>query len=292
MLFETNGLNLHNVDLLGEELGDTWLSFKKCITDYNTNIFKESFNLIKISLPETTLGMQINGVLINESLTVTEQIYEIRSMLITNIIDIAVQMGIKIDVDATTIDSLPILTNIVDAVYTLDGYEDLLSLSAILEDKDTHPVDRFISLLETIYNIDDLSYYENLIMEVSEYTLETIRLSLISPDATVEVPNEVKTRVIANKAFLKDTLAAFHVTHGGNMGGSFATLLNTFQSDLPELRESDPKRYIKELVGLSLLSDISNGGLVDELSTRITTDFQDAQLLFYADDVIKQLNLG
>ena len=76
------------------------------------------------------------------------------------------------------------------------------------------------------------------------------------------------------------------------MGGSFATLLNTFQSDLPELRESDPKRYIKELVGLSLLSDISNGGLVDELSTRITTDFQDAQLLFYADDVIKQLNLG
>ncbi len=292
MLFEQNGLDLTGESLLTDDLGDTWLAFTKSITDHNTYIFNTGYNLIRISDPNTTVGLTINEILIDESRGVTEQTFAIRNLIITNIINIAQDMGITIDVDNVTIDDLPTLCKIVDLVYILDGFEDLLSLSAVLESKDLDPVDRFVRLIELYYDEDDLNAYQYLITDVNERTLEAIRLSLINHEHD-ELPVEktVKDRILKNKAFLRNTLAWKHITDGGNIGGSFNILTADFKPELTLHEDADKVEYIRQVVALALVSDLANGEILDAVSQLISVTITDPVVLFKADALIEGLNL-
>ncbi len=292
MLFEQDGLDLTDASLLTVDLGDTWLAFTKSITDHNTYIFNTSYNLIRISDPYTTGGLTIDEILSDECRGVTEQTCAIRNLLITNIINIARDMGITVDVDNLTINDLPTLCKIVDLIYILDGFEDLLSLSAVLESKDLDPVDRFIRLIEIYYDEDDLNPYQYLITGVSERTLETIRMSLISHENDeLPVEKNIKDRILNNKDFLRGTLAWKHVTEGGNIGGSFNVLIADFKPELTAHEDNDHVEYIRQVVSLAVVSDLADGQLLDAVSQLISVTIVDPVVLFKADTLIEGLKL-
>ena len=291
MIFEKRAIDLTEASILTSELGETWLAFAKSITEFNFNTFDKAYNLIAISQEETTVQNQILEILIDEGMTVTEQTNAVRDILIANSIQIITELGIEIDKDQITIDHLPLLTNIIDVAYILDGYEDLLSLSVILEAADLETKDRFIMVIEKLLDLEDTSLYEMIISDVSEHLLEVLRTSLINPDADIEVPQYVSDRVRGNKEFLRGTLAWEHVVSAGKLGIGWLVIYKYYLDRLNEMKENEPKKYIKEIICLMLCSGITNESFLDKLSARLGEDFSDVESLYYADGLVKKLGL-
>lgn len=291
MIFENNAIDLTGVQLLSVEIGETWDNFGKCITESNYNIFNRAFNLIQVSDEDTTAGAEILHILIDEGLSVTEQTFEIRDLLITNIIEIITRLGITIDKDQLDINSLPVLCNLVDVVYILDGYEDLLSLSVILEAEDIPNADRFIMLISKVFSIDDMSDYECLITDVSEMTLLVIKRSLVSPDAEIPVPDWILSRIKKNKEFFKGTLAWEHVTQGGGLGLTWETLKSFYKDRLEDVKSKDQKQGIKDTVALMVLTNITDTDFLDRVTKEITEEYADLKKIFFADKLVKEMGI-
>lgn len=291
MIFEKNGLDLTDKSLLTDDLGDTWLAFAASITDFNTYTFNTSYNLISISDPQSTIGGTILELLIDESTTTTEKTIAVRNVLFTNIISLVRNFGIVIDEDMLTINHLPALNTIIDLIYTLDGFEDLLSISEVLESSDMDPVDRFIRVLSIINDLDDVSVYEHLIMSVSLFTLDTLRLSLVSYDQDVPVHVDVAKRIRGNRPFLAGTLAWSHIVNGGNIGGAYSLLINAYQKELTDIEATDPEKFIKEVTAFAVISELESAEILEQVNKEISTTITDPKIIFKADKMISGLKL-
>lgn len=291
MLLEANAVDLTDRSLLSVEIGGLWDNFKLSITDHNAYCLDTSYNLIRISDPNTLVGQIIQTMLVDESTDVSMKLADIRNLLITNIIGLISQAGIKIDEDMVNVNQLPLLNSILDLIYILNGFEDLLSLSEVLESSDIPTVDRFIRVLALVNDLDDTTDYEELILDVSETLIEVLRRSLITHDDVIPLNPLIRDRILNNKPFLKGTLAGEHLLQGGNFGGSLATLIKSWANELSAVESDNQAHYVKEIIALAILSDVTDGELLNEVNRLITDVVIDPSVLFKADAYIKSLNL-
>lgn len=288
-------VNLTGVNLLQEDLGDTWSSYKLAITPENAELMETLYNLIVITDPETVLGLTISTILIDESLDTSQQKDLLFDIFLNNIIEMLTKFGITLDMDYVEPNSLRTLYEITDILYIIDNYEDLQSISELLETKDLDPKDRFIELFRKIHDLDpddpkleDLTY---LILECTENLMETLRLGLIVLDAEPEIPEYVKLRVLANRDFLENTVAVKHVRNNGRLGMGFLSLLNFYANELETAMQISPEHYVKELFGFVLISETPNDVFWDQLKQIIEENISDLTLIFKAEKVAEKIKL-
>ena len=179
----------------------------------------------------------------------------------------------------------------------MDGYEDLIGLRDSLEAMDIPPVDRFL-LVFGKYVGDEvpLDTYELLIQDVSEVTLTTIRNNLAGEDLSVSLPDNIVKRVKGNLVTIQDTLAYHHIKNNGQLGGSVESFINFFQDELVGLLENDPEdpmpiQYIRELIGIYLISDLNNNQVRDQLLGRVHEVYTNHLALIKAEELVNHLVL-
>ncbi|QGZ14391.1 putative virion structural protein [Photobacterium phage PDCC-1] len=288
-------VDLTNVDLLTKDLGEPWINFTKAITPENAELIQRVYTLLVLADEENVLVSTIANILSDDDSAVVEQKAVILELLLNNIIEQLVKFGITIDLEYVEANKLDTLYQITDVIYLLNGYEDLQSLSEILEQRDLSPKDRFIEVFRKLYDyepttpiIEDLEY---LILECSEYLMETLRISLIVSDGVPDVPEFVKLRIKTNVAFLEGTVAAKHVRNNGQLGMGFLTLLGFYALELDAAMKTSPEHYIKELFGFSLISETPNDKFWDQIKQVIEENVEEVTLLYRAERLAEEIML-
>lgn len=288
-------MDVTNVDLLTKDLGEPWINFSQAITPENAELIQKVYTLLVLADEENVLVSSIANILSDDDSAVIEQKAVILELLLNNIIEQLVKFGITVDLEYVEANKLHVLYQITDVIYLLNGYEDLQGLSEILEMRDLPPKDRFIELFRKMYDhdamdpiIDDLNY---LILECSEYLMETLRISLIVADAVPETPDFIKLRIKTNVGFLNDTVAAKHVRNNGQLGMGFLTLLSFYRMELEQAMATSPEHYIKELFGFALISELSNDQFWDQIKQVIEENVEEVQLLYRSEQLAEQIKL-
>lgn len=295
MINELPAVDITNLDLLTKDLGEPWINFSKAITPENAMLMTRVYTLLALADEESVLAGTISNILADDDLTVVEQKATILELLLNNIIDQLVKFGVTVDLDYVEANSLDTLYQITDVIYLLNGYEDLQGLSEILEMRDLDPKDRFLEIFRKLYDyepnakiMEDLEY---LILDCSEYLMETLRISLIVADGVPDVPEFVKLRIKTNVGFLNGTVAAKHVRNNGQIGMGFLTLLGFYQLELQAAMNKSPEDYVNELFGFAIISETPNSLFWDRLKQVIEENVEDVTLLYRAEQVLEQIML-
>lgn len=171
-------IDLGDRNLAVENLGEMWQDFAARLMPEAAILFKDAYNLISISLPENGNDIQITNILIDESLETPDTVMHIRKLLIDSIVDCLQMMGIIIDYDYVSPDSLKDLVHILDTIYTLDGMDDLMQLVEILDDELIDAKERFIRVIERVEPNYDLENFPYMIKEVSPNVTKGILIGL------------------------------------------------------------------------------------------------------------------
>ncbi|BAW98317.1 phage protein [Vibrio phage pTD1] len=283
------------MELLTKDLGQPWVNYGMWLTPETRDLIERVYTLLAITDEENVLVSTIANILADDDTTPLEQKAIILELLLNNIIEQLVKFGITVDLDYVEANKLDVLYRVTDVIYLLNGYEDLQGLSEILEMRDLPPKDRFIELFRKLYDynstdpiMDDLEY---LILECSEYLIETLRISLIVSDGIAEVPEFVVKRIRNNVTFINDTLAGKHVRNNGTIGMGFLTLLSFYHLELASIISTSPERYVKELFGFSLISETPNDRFWDQIKQVVEENVEDVTLLYRAEKVAEQIKL-
>ena len=300
-------------DLAASIVGGAWIDFKQSIPEAQAKILVHAFNLILLAdpgAPETgemdedtiaghptsMLPVQINNLLVDEAVSLSNKKLYVYQMIIDNIMMLLTGIGFTLDEDYVNPEMLPYLCKIGHFFYDMQGYEDLIGIANSLESQDIDPVDRFILVLQRYLGEDtDMTNYEMLIQDVSEVTLKAIRDNLAEEDLSVGLPQALIARVKNNLEVIKDTLAYNHIRNNGQLGGSLESFLNFFAQELKPIQEDlegeNVLIYLKELIGFYLVSDINNDAIKEGL-LQITYELIDNHLLLIkAESLINQLVL-
>lgn len=281
-------IDLGDRNLAVENLGDMWQDFAARLMPEAAILFKDAYNLISISLPENGNDIQITNILIDESLETSDTVMHIRKLLIDSIVDCLQMMGIIIDYDYVSPDSLKDLVHILDIIYTLDGMDDLMQLVDILDDELIDAKERFIRVIERVEPDYDLENFPYMIKEVSPNVTKgiLIGLNILDNDDTEYMEPTIKRRVQANKEFLKETLAWEHITKGGASTLSLEVLMTLFVSDLGIKLTENKLDYFKQVLSLMLISDLTDGqiksqyfGLLEEVAENMDEIYKAQTLL-------------
>ena len=254
-------IDLGDRNLAVENLGEMWQDFAARLMPEAAILFKDAYNLISISLPENGNDIQITNILIDESLETSDTIMHIRKLLIDSIVDCLQMMGIIIDYDYVSPDSLKDLVHILDTIYTLDGMDDLMQLVEILDDELIDAKERFIRVIEKVEPDYDLENFPYMIKEVSPNVTKgiLIGLNILDNDDTEYMEPTIKRRVQTNKEFLKETLGWEHIINGGASTLSLEVLMTLFVSDLGIKLTGNKLDYFKNVLSLMLISDLTDG---------------------------------
>lgn len=281
-------IDLGDRNLAVENLGEMWQDFAARLMPEAAILFKDAYNLISISLPENGNDIQITNILIDESLETSNTIMHIRKLLIDSIVDCLQMMGIIIDYDYVSPDSLKDLVHILDTIYTLDGMDDLMQLVEILDDELIDAKERFIRVIEKVEPDYDLENFPYMIKEVSPNVTKgiLIGLNILDNDDTEYMEPTIKRRVQTNKEFLKETLGWEHIINGGASTLSLEVLMTLFVSDLGIKLTGNKLDYFKNVLSLMLISDLTDGqiksqyfALVEEVSENMDEVYKAQTLL-------------
>ncbi|UVD32280.1 hypothetical protein [Vibrio phage phiKT1028] len=288
-------LDLTNVELLTKDLGQPWINFGAWLTPETRDLIERVYTLLTIADEENVLVSNIANILADDDTAAIEQKAIILELLLNNIIEQLVKFGITIDLDHVEANKLDTLYQALDVIYLLNGYEDLQGLSEVLELSELSPKDRFIEVFRKLYDheptapiMDDLGY---LILECSEYLMETLRISLIISDGIPDTPEFVVKRIRANVSFLNGTLAGKHVRNNGTVGMGFLTLLSFYHLELASIMANSSEHYVKELFGFSLISETPNDRFWDQIKQVIEENIEDVTLIYRAEKVAEEINL-
>lgn len=272
-------IDLTNVDLGVENLGEMWLDFIERCTPEHATQYNQAYNLIAISFPDSFIDSTITHYLIDESISTPDLMAHIRILFINTIIDALQMMGIIIDKDWIDPNSLPELIIILDTIYLADGMTDLIGLVDTLNDEEADAKERFIRVVRMTqpqYQMENMEYY---IKEVSSNTIRglMIGLNIIDEDDASWVDPDLQKRIKANKEFLKGTFGGQHIINGGGLGQEFEGYYKVFSNDLAKLLiDGKTEAYMTNILSLLIISSVTDGaiggtytGLVEEYSTTI-----------------------
>ena len=286
-------IDLGDRNLAVENLGDMWQDFAARLMPEAAILFKDAYNLISISLPENGNDIQITNILIDESLETSDTIMHIRKLLIDSIVDCLQMMGIIIDYDYVSPDSLKDLVHILDTIYTLDGMDDLMQLVEILDDELIDAKERFIRVIERIEPDYDLENFPYMIKEVSPNVTKgiLIGLNILDNDDTEYMEPTIKRRVQTNKEFLKETLAWEHITKGGVSTLSLEVLMTLFVSDLGIKLTENKLEYFKQILSLMLISDLTDGQIKSQYFALLEEVAENMDEIYKAQTLLEKVKL-
>lgn len=286
-------IDLGDRNLAVENLGEMWQDFAARLMPEAAILFKDAYNLISISLPENGNDIQITNILIDESLETSDTVMHIRKLLIDTIVDCLQMMGIIIDYDYVSPDSLKDLVHILDTIYTLDGMDDLMQLVEILDDELIDAKERFIRVIERVEPDYDLENFPYMIKEVSPNVTKgiLIGLNILDNDDTEYMEPTIKRRVQANKEFLKETLAWEHITKGGASTLSLEVLMTLFVSDLGIKLTEDKLDYFKQVLSLMLISDLTDGQIKSQYFALLEEVAENMDEIYKAQTLLEKVKL-
>lgn len=286
-------IDLGDRNLAVENLGDMWQDFAARLMPEAAILFKDAYNLISISLPENGNDIQITNILIDESLETSDTVMHIRKLLIDSIVDCLQMMGIIIDYDYVSPDSLKDLVHILDIIYTLDGMDDLMQLVEILDDELIDAKERFIRVIERVEPNYDLENFPYMIKEVSPNVTKgiLIGLNILDNDDTEYMEPTIKRRVQANKEFLRETLAWEHITKGGASTLSLEVLMTLFVSDLGIKLTENKLDYFKQVLSLMLISDLTDGQIKSQYYALLEEVAENMDEIYKAQTLLEKVKL-
>lgn len=286
-------IDLGDRNLAVENLGEMWQDFAARLMPEAAILFKDAYNLISISLPENGNDIQITNILIDESLETSDTIMHIRKLLIDSIVDCLQMMGIVIDYDYVSPDSLKDLVHILDAIYTLDGMDDLMQLVEILDDELIDAKERFIRVIEKVEPDYDLENFPYMIKEVSPNVTKgiLIGLNILDNDDTEYMEPTIKRRVQTNKEFLKETLGWEHIINGGASTLSLEVLMTLFVSDLGIKLTENKLDYFKNVLSLMLISDLTDGQIKSQYFALVEEVAENMDEVYKAQTLLEKVKL-
>lgn len=286
-------IDLGDRNLAVENLGDMWQDFAARLMPEAAILFKDAYNLISISLPENGNDIQITNILIDESLETSDTVMHIRKLLIDSIVDCLQMMGIIIDYDYVSPDSLKDLVHILDIIYTLDGMDDLMQLVEILDDELIDAKERFIRVIERVEPNYDLENFPYMIKEVSPNVTKgiLIGLNILDNDDTEYMEPTIKRRVQVNKEFLRETLAWEHITKGGASTLSLEVLMTLFVSDLGIKLTENKLDYFKQVLSLMLISDLTDGQIKSQYYALLEEVVENMDEIYKAQTLLEKVKL-
>lgn len=286
-------IDLGDRNLAVENLGEMWQDFAARLMPEAAILFKDAYNLISISLPENGNDIQITNILIDESLETSDTIMHIRKLLIDSIVDCLQMMGIIIDYDYVSPDSLKDLVHILDTIYTLDGMDDLMQLVEILDDELIDAKERFIRVIEKVEPDYDLENFPYMIKEVSPNVTKgiLIGLNILDNDDTEYMEPTIKRRVQTNKEFLKETLGWEHIVNGGASTLSLEVLMTLFVSDLGIKLTENKLDYFKNVLSLMLISDLTDGQIKSQYFALVEEVTENMDEVYKAQTLLEKVKL-
>ena len=286
-------IDLGDRNLAVENLGEMWQDFAARLMPEAAILFKDAYNLISISLPENGNDIQITNILIDESLETSDTIMHIRKLLIDSIVDCLQMMGIIIDYDYISPDSLKDLVHILDSIYTLDGMDDLMQLVEILDDELIDAKERFIRVIEKVEPDYDLENFPYMIKEVSPNVTKgiLIGLNILDNDDTEYMEPTIKRRVQTNKEFLKETLGWEHIINGGASTLSLEVLMTLFVSDLGIKLTENKLDYFKNVLSLMLISDLTDGQIKSQYFALVEEVAENMDEVYKAQTLLEKVKL-
>lgn len=292
MIIENNSVDLTGVNLLVDDVGGLALSFLNHVTEANAIRLIHGYNLIKVADPDTMLGSMVTDILMDESVELTLQKDTLLRLMLTNIIKLLNGSSVFINTDEVDFPDYDLLYNTLNLFTVIEGIEDLLGLSLILENQSVPPLERFIQLYSAVYMEEDVSVLDRLyilIKDVSEVTLEALRLSLIMPALDDIIPDVLVARVKANKDLLNKSFVGDYIRSCGSIGSTLPNLLSYFKDDLDRL--IDPVyefkiHYYAALLGIIIISDVNNDSVLEEFSKLTKDTVEDMDLLMEIDKLV------
>ena len=286
-------IDLGDRNLAVENLGEMWQDFAARLMPEAAILFKDAYNLISISLPENGNDIQITNILIDESLETSDTIMHIRKLLIDSIVDCLQMMGIIIDYDYVSPDSLKDLVHILDTIYTLDGMDDLMQLVEILDDELIDAKERFIRVIGKVEPDYDLENFPYMIKEVSPNVTKgiLIGLNILDNDDTEYMEPTIKRRVQTNKEFLKETLGWEHIINGGASTLSLEVLMTLFVSDLGIKLTGNKLDYFKNVLSLMLISDLTDGQIKSQYFALVEEVAENMDEVYKAQTLLEKVKL-
>lgn len=323
MLIETDEVVLLDdaEDLAESLVGGIWTEFKRGIPEPQAKILVEGFNLIILSNPpeeslldedpnevldgdpdavtavtSSLLPNMVTNLLVDESLTTSQQKMGVYALITNNIIETLLKMGFELNEDEANSDKLVPMCRILKFFYEMDSYEDLIGIADLLMSTDIDPTQRFLLAMQKyLGENEDLTEYETLLVDVSEVTLKTIADNLKLGEVSEAMPETLVNRVRANADFIRGTLAFNHVINNGQLGGPVESFIAFFGDDLNRLME-DPteanvREYARELAGIYLISEVNTPVLKEKLLEFLYTIITDHMTLIHVETYLSQLVL-
>lgn len=286
-------LDLSNVDLAAENIGETWLNFQDMCTEYAAIQFRDAYNLINITFPENFLDVEITNILIDESIETSDRIMKIRQLFIFNLISCLQEIGVVIDMEYVDPNSLKDLIYIMDSFYTFDQMDDLLGLVDILDDELIDTKERLIQVLTKLDPSVDTENFCYLIKEVAPNVTKglMVGLNIIPDDDTEYMEPSLKRRVIANKPFLKGSLAEQHVKNDGGVGLDIEVLMNLFINELGQKLINNQEEYLKEVLGLLIIANVTDSQLHSQYLSMVEQLGLDIKTVYKAQNLLEEVIL-
>ncbi|QDH47093.1 hypothetical protein PQC07_gp204 [Aeromonas phage D3] len=292
-------IDLTNANLASDNLGEMWDDFAVRCTPEAAIQLQDAYNLITLSLEcvpggnNGFLDTNITTVLIDEGYDTPDTIQAVRKILIYALVDCLQAMGIMIDMDYIGPDELVILTKILDTIYTVDGIEDILGLSDVLEDEGIDPKERFIQVMALVDPLMDQEKLPYVIKDVSVDVTKgmLIGLNILSTDDDQYMEPFFKKRLVANKAFLKGTIGERHIVDGGGVQQQLDIYMNLFAAEVGEMMLNNPVEYIKNMISIMLLTPMTGAEIEGAVMSLINDVSETTEIMYRAQAVLKEVNL-
>jgi len=282
-------------NLADSAIGGLWVNFRQTLIPAQAKELDQSFNLIMLANPDSIMPSLISEALVDEYPEQAQRKQTVYTIITYNLIELIEGLGIKL-FDEVGEDKLRYLHNLASLFFELEEYEDLIGLRGLLGSFDIPPVNRLLQMMAIYWGEDeDLSEYECMIEDVSEVTLKSVSDSLFNPEDIDTAPKPIQDRIVANREFLKGTIAWRHITSNGELGGSVKSFLTFFETDLRALLGEDTSdgfvAFAREVIGFFIISEINSDVLKDKVSQYLYTMISDMHAMMRVESLIKQVVL-
>lgn len=287
----TDMIDLTNTDLGVENLGESWTDFIERCTKEQAKVFNESYNLITISFPNSFLDNDLTNLFIDEGLDTSDLISHVRQLFIVSIVDALQIMGIIIDMDYVTMDSLHELNIVLDTIYMADGITDLIGLVDLLHYEDFTAKDRFIGVMKLIQPQFDFSNMDYMIKDVSINTIRglLIGINVIDEDDETFLDPQLKKRINNNKPFFTGTLAYAHIINAGGLGQDFSSYSKLFVNELGTILVDNPCKYLKNIMSLMLISAMTDEEIIAHFETLAESVSTSVEELYTCNKILEEI---
>lgn len=196
-------------------------------------------------------------IISNQDFTNDEILYKTREVLLNYSKDTMYKFSITPSEEA----ELNTLTTIINALLTLPEYGDIDSIQYILQ-KEQVCVDTLCDLVELIEDIT----WENVALAIDAVDDSLIAKinQVVNEVDVIERPKNIDSIITRVKKYLEsETVFVYNkaLRSGVVLGSDIVTIMEVCEAELSNLLTS-PDQFIKELIGVLLISDIDNAKLL------------------------------